>query len=394
MEKDDSLSRHENPNFEDFVIEKVYHSEEDSIGLSVRRRGDPEGVGKLFTLPVGTETELCEGDDIRIYDDPEVGLRGADVNGENLFYWSREEKRRYVDRQAKKRRNKERQKFEENREELDTRYGALPKVFRERIDRFRRNNPDFRWMFEDYELFVCEEAVKIAEAMETPEAVEEFREMSIDEQYEAVDLEDGHSGNTFSMATMLAYWYLKDPESVVKGYGALAPLVGSKKYGGEPGRVQETMVLLEDVELGSETEALIRTMLETGCRTAEVPKIEYCDGELYIPDVKGLAGVKRFYEPSPVLKELLDVLGEGKPFSDLTVRSVHRKLSMVAEEAGMDRQKLKPRNIRKDFVSELAEDLEGPEAVHLVQGHHDIRPMRSGDLRKLAKMGWRFEVEE
>lgn len=46
---------------------------------------------------------------------------------------------------------------------MDVDYENLPDAFKKRIDRFRANNPDFRFEFESYELFCCMEAVKIAE---------------------------------------------------------------------------------------------------------------------------------------------------------------------------------------------------------------------------------------
>ncbi len=192
-----SKARHLDPNFEDFVVEKVFRSDGEVLGLAVRRPGDPEGYCKLVTLPVDDPVDVEEGDDVRLYDDPEVGLRGADVNGVNLYYWSKERKQRYGEEAAEERRRRMKREFEENREEMDAKYGALPEVFRRRIDRFRGNNPDFRWMYEDYELFVCEEAVKIAEALETPEAVEEFVELSPGEQKELVDHSPKHSNLSF-----------------------------------------------------------------------------------------------------------------------------------------------------------------------------------------------------
>lgn len=230
----DFEERHRDPNFTDYVVEDVFHNDNGVLGLAVRKYGDQEGFGKMFSLPVTPRVEPQEGDEVRIYDDPDVGVRGADVNGENLYYWSKAEKQNYLDRQKEEQRREKIREFEENRDEMNATYEALPEPFRRRIDRFRRNNPEFRWKYEDYELFVCSEAVKMAEALGTAEAVEEFRTLSPKEQKELVNYSPMHSGNTFGMATILAYLYLSDPEDVVQAHGALAPLVGSEEYGGVP----------------------------------------------------------------------------------------------------------------------------------------------------------------
>lgn len=121
------------------------------------------------------------------------------------------------------------------RAELDAKYAALPAVFQHRIDKFRANNPDFRWKYEGYEMFTCEQAVVIADALKTPEALNAWRDLPYEAQRRAVPaLSDDHSGNTFGAACSLAYWYLSLPENVVAMHGALAPLVGSEEYGCVP----------------------------------------------------------------------------------------------------------------------------------------------------------------
>ena len=105
-------------------------------------------------------------------------------------------------------------------------------MFKARIDRFWRNNPDFRVEYENYEMFCCTQAVGIADAMKTPEGVQNFKTKQWDEQKALFpELSDGHSGNTFGCSVALAYWYLSQPENVTKAHGALSPLVGSEAYG-------------------------------------------------------------------------------------------------------------------------------------------------------------------
>jgi hypothetical protein len=162
-------------------------------------------------------------------------IRGMDLNGVKVFYNSDEkiEQRRIESR--KKAQEKKEREFKENKSDMDARYEALPPIFKERLDKFRANNEDFRVDYESYELFCCEQALVIAKSCETKEKIQEFGDMDWKEQKELVpDLADGHSGNTFGCSLQLAYQYLNNPENIVKMNGALAPLVGSKEYGDVP----------------------------------------------------------------------------------------------------------------------------------------------------------------
>ena len=124
------------------------------------------------------------------------------------------------------------QEYLDNVGKMDAQYDALPQYFKDRIDRFRANNDRFRIDYEGYELFCCEQAVIIANALKSSEAVKEFNDLKWEEQFKAVpEISHDHSGNTFGCSVQLAYWYLKEPEVVAKLHGALSPLVGSKEYG-------------------------------------------------------------------------------------------------------------------------------------------------------------------
>lgn len=61
----------------------------------------------------------------------------------------------------------------------------------------------------EYNLFAMEQAIVIADALRTKEAIIEFKDKSWDEQKKLVPgLDDGHSGNTFGMASIFAIAYL------------------------------------------------------------------------------------------------------------------------------------------------------------------------------------------
>lgn len=135
---------------------------------------------------------------------------------------------------------------------LDAQYETLPDVFKQRIDRFRANNPDFRVEYEGYEMFCCTEAVKLATYLATPERMAHYTSLATQETFssdnarwhreweeqkaidKAAGISDGHSGNTHGAAVALASWYLNRPEIVPQMHGALSPLVGSKEYGDVP----------------------------------------------------------------------------------------------------------------------------------------------------------------
>lgn len=184
-------------------------------------------------------------------------VRGLDVNGAECFYRDEEQQAEEHAKWVRQYEEEQKAKFEEGRESLDEKYRKLPEIFQKRIDKFRKNNPDFRWKYESYEMFCCEQAVIIAAAIgkrlfdeagaknmpfdeakesiisSAPSAFQEFYDMSWEKQKELVpDLADGHSGNTFGCSVMLARLYVSDQlDYIVKFYGALAPLVGSEEYG-------------------------------------------------------------------------------------------------------------------------------------------------------------------
>lgn len=193
------------------------------------------------------------GDAIRLCGSFGRPIRGVMVMGRLIYYRTPAEEQARHEQWVADERAKRRREFEETgRAELDAKYAALPSVFQARIDKFRHNNPDFRWEYEQYEMFCCEEAVKLARHFGTIEAAEHYAALAQSETFtadvkrwtseweeqkaidKAAGLADGHSGNTHGMAVALAFWYLKHPENVERMHGALAPLVGSFAYGCVP----------------------------------------------------------------------------------------------------------------------------------------------------------------
>lgn len=159
-------------------------------------------------------------------------VRGLDIDGLEVYYQTEDEYRQAMRMEAEIRNSARRAEADATKAERDARVATLPECFQKRIARFRRNNPDFYWEHEDYEMASCVEAVRIAKAVQTPEGVDAFYKLPWEEQRRLVEertgekMEDGHSGNTFGMACRLAHHYLTDERLVFADHAAIAPLTG------------------------------------------------------------------------------------------------------------------------------------------------------------------------
>ena len=215
--------------FDDMVITQVTESDSDSDAYwSIMAGSTGFGMGKEY----GVEPKV--GDKIRMYTHLGSSIHGIDINGEEVFYHTKDQQEEERKTRKEKGDDSKKIEFEKSRKELDAKFDSLPEVFQERIMRFRAKNPDFRWKFESYEIFVCTEAVKIAEALKTKDAIVEFNDKSYEEQKEIVSIGEGHSGNTFGMSIRLAVHYVTNPKFVELDHGALCPLVGCDDYGCSP----------------------------------------------------------------------------------------------------------------------------------------------------------------
>lgn len=222
---------------EEGVITKV-EPYSDGGGWSVSY-GDAWGCG---FRDVGVEPKV--GDKLTTFGQFGYSFHGQALNDEVVWYLTPAEEEAEHEARNAAADQKKRDEFEANRAKPDADYEALPETFKERIDKFRRTNPDFRWQFESYELFACTEALKIAsycsinriaepEDGHEPTADENivaFQKLPYEEQKKA-GIADGHSGNTFGFACRLAYLWVTDPGMVVAEHGALVALVGCEEYG-------------------------------------------------------------------------------------------------------------------------------------------------------------------
>ena len=188
---------------------------------------------------------------------PEVGMNvrfygkgmGYTVRGvviprcddEDVVFYYRTEKEAEADHQEwiKEEQKKKEQEYKKNKKKYDAVYDSLPECYQKRIDKFRKNNPNFNRDFLPYELFCCTESLKIAKKLKTVEQINNFRQMAWDAQRMLVDIDDGHSNNTFGCSVFLAKQYLTNPDDVDLIHGAMCPLVGCWDYGCSPKPVAE-----------------------------------------------------------------------------------------------------------------------------------------------------------
>lgn len=213
--------------FQESVIEKVRESGE---SYEITHNGAwVIGCPKVEGLPAPKV-----GETIRTYGRG-IGstVRGIVVNGRVYRYQTEAEEKTAHEQRCREQEAEREQKFADSLPETDRRIAALPEMFRVRMEKFQRDGGhEFRRDYEGYELFCCEEAVKIATALkDRSEDVPAFAKLSWEQQKLIVDLDGGHSGNTFGMACRLAHWYLTRPENVAREHGALTPLVGCESYG-------------------------------------------------------------------------------------------------------------------------------------------------------------------
>jgi hypothetical protein len=162
-------------------------------------------------------------------------IRGLQC-GERVYFYSTEkqfEKDRL--KQIDKDKEKRKAKFQKGRKKFDARVKALPKEFQERMARFMKRK-DWDWEFGDYELFVCEDAVKLARSCNMSiKELKKFYKLGHEAQMKIAEKAGvrvgDHSGNTYAMAVNLAWLYIDRPTYVVKMHGAMCPLVGCQGYG-------------------------------------------------------------------------------------------------------------------------------------------------------------------
>ena len=180
-------------------------------------------------------------------------VRGLAIDGHLFWYRTEAEQRAEDDRRRADYDRRQREEFERKRAELDAAYDGLPPLFKMRIDRFRAANPDFRWKYESYEMFICTQAVVLGDwalgeaegdREKAVEVIDGWNRISSKEHDPPYDYatqkamvpgwSDGHSGNTHGCAVMLAKEHVRRSERVPLYPGSLSPITGSADYSEPP----------------------------------------------------------------------------------------------------------------------------------------------------------------
>lgn len=186
------------------------NAEIDAAGVALRVGSEVRCYGRGFGYPV----------------------RGLVIDGVMVFYRTEDQEQARHEQWVADQKAKRIADYEARRSEYDARIAALPETFRTRLHGFAAKNPEFGPEYLPYELFVCEEAVKIARACDTEAEVQRFAGLPYPEQKARVpDLGEGHSGNTFGAACYLARLWLHEADLVPKAHGAIVPLVGCDAFG-------------------------------------------------------------------------------------------------------------------------------------------------------------------
>lgn len=138
-------------------------------------------------------------------------VRGLVIDGKTVFYRTPSEQEDVNRRELLKSNAKYRDEYLAHKEQHEKDFQSLPPKLQSLITRMRdERGPDWCWepMGEAYFLFICTQAVKIAEAFKgNPEGLVKWTKLrDFEEQRKLVpELSDGHSGNTFGAAASLAH---------------------------------------------------------------------------------------------------------------------------------------------------------------------------------------------
>lgn len=157
-------------------------------------------------------------------------VRGLVIDGNIIWYRTVKQQENQLLKEKREHDRREKRDARANLAKTNSIIAGFPPEFKARIKRFRQNK-DFWWQFEPYEVGVCVDAIKIAKKLKTREAIQTFYKADWKVQERLVPgLDKGRSGNSFGMSVVLAEVYVTKPELVREYHGSLAALVGSKAY--------------------------------------------------------------------------------------------------------------------------------------------------------------------
>lgn len=120
---------------EDFTISRI---SEDAMCYSISTNSSGFVLYKKYNVVPKI------GDVITLYCKGFAHIRGMDINGTKIFYKTDEELEAHRVKELAKIEQRQRDEFERSKSQLDAQYESLPNCFKQRIDKFRTNNPEFR----------------------------------------------------------------------------------------------------------------------------------------------------------------------------------------------------------------------------------------------------------
>jgi len=203
-------------------------------------------IGFFLSKKYGVTPKI--GDKVQLKWPLGMTVSGIKINDQIIYDLNEKELEERHEQSRQKTLEKQKKEFEKNKENMDADYDALPEIFKKRIDRLRKNNPDFRWQCEAYDVFACKEAIKIAEVIKTTEELSEFAKYSYEKQTELVKLDYNHSGGTFGQAMQLAHCLIDKKEQYIPYvHSSLAQIGGCESVGCYPPTEEERKELgMED----------------------------------------------------------------------------------------------------------------------------------------------------
>lgn len=214
----------------DFSVGKIVEVESLDGGWSITYDDVEANARGQVSVPLYPSSP-AKGQVIKMYPhDVSATLRGVVIDGVTVYYRTEEESVAWLAEQIAADEAVRQQNFLETRDVYAKRVAALPEPLQARFAYFSHANPDFDWKYGNYELFVCEEAVKIAVAFPSAEAIRVFAKDPFGNGAKIM-LSSDHSAHTFQMAAFIARTLVDAPSELLDVPGALATIVGSAEYG-------------------------------------------------------------------------------------------------------------------------------------------------------------------
>lgn len=253
-------------NYSQFPEKRNDYQYEDAFLTEVKKEEDgwsiTTGWGWLWINKEKTSVIPKVGQLARYYGNGNL-VRGIDLDGCNCRYKTETQLRDEWKKQQQEEEDRKKLAFEEEKDFLDKQYKQFPTVYKQRIDKFRRNNPDFRWKYENFEILLCRQSILVAkfvhEKLESKHTIGRIPKKEKDPYTASVEkilnwfsklsekrkvylvpgYDDGHSGNSSGCLKRLAFFYLTDQKMVVRMRGWLSPICGSEEYGDVPRRTEK-----------------------------------------------------------------------------------------------------------------------------------------------------------